>query len=213
MASWTPEKRDVFDALADDILHNYGKGRTIVAVDGVDGAGADRFADYLAERLSRGGHPVVRASIDNFQAPRALRLARGEDSAQGYYRDSFDYALFRRVLIQPFRMGGSTGFVTAAFDAQRDAPIEMEWKTGGPDATLIVDGTFLNRPELRGLWNFSVWLDVTDEAAQAGRGSENPRYLSGQELYLSEAAPRQRATAIIDNSDPERPRRVFADSC
>jgi uridine kinase len=219
MAQWTPLKRDVLDSLADEFLHNYGKGRTMLAVDGVDGAGTRQFADDLAARLGRGGHAVFRASIADFQRPREERDARGADSAEGYYRDSFAYDVFRRVLVEPFRMGGSTGFVTAAFDAARDTQIEMDWQTGPQDATLIVDGVFLNRKELRGLWNFSIWLEVGDELAharlfeQVGAAAENPRYAGAQELYRAEAAPRTAATAIVDNSDLNHPRRVFADSC
>lgn len=219
MARWTPQKRDVLDSIADEFLHNYSKGRTLLAVDGIDGAGKRPFADELAERLGKGGHAVFRASVDRFHKPRAERYVRGVDSAAGYYHDSFDYDLFRRVLIEPFRLGGSAGFVTAAFDVDRDVPIEMAWQTGPQDATLVVDGAFLNRPELRGLWNYSIWLDVDDEQAQArlfeldGAAGRSPRYPGGQKLYLAEANPRTRASAIIDNSDPEHPRRVFADSC
>ncbi|CAN5319504.1 hypothetical protein BH11ACT5_BH11ACT5_14020 [soil metagenome] len=219
MAQWTPLKRDTLDSLADEFLHNYAKGRTLLAVDGIDGAGKRPFADDLAERLGRGGHAVFRASVDRFHRPRAERYVRGEDSAEGYYRDSFDYDLFRRVLIEPFKLGGSTGFVTAAFDVERDRPIEMDWKTGPQDATLVVDGAFLNRPELRGLWNWSIWLESSDEQAAArlfeldGAAGQSPRYAGGQKLYLAEANPRLRASAIVDNSDPEHPRRVFADSC
>ena len=36
MTRWTPQKKDVLEALAADILHNYGRGRVIVAIDGVD---------------------------------------------------------------------------------------------------------------------------------------------------------------------------------
>ena len=32
---------------------------------------------------------------------------RGVDSAEGYYYDSLDYELFRRVLIEPFELGGT----------------------------------------------------------------------------------------------------------
>ena len=219
MAQWTPLKRDTLDSLADEFLHNYAKGRTLLAIDGIDGAGKRPFADDLAERLGRGGHAVFRASIDRFHRPRAERYVRGEDSAEGYYRDSFDYDLFRRVLIEPFKLGGSTGFVTAAFDVERDRPVEMDWKTGPQDATLIVDGAFLNRPELRGLWNWSIWLDASDEQAAArlfeldGAAGQSSRYAGGQKLYLAEANPRLRASAIVDNTDPEHPRRVFADSC
>lgn len=219
MAQLTPLKRDVLDSLADEFLHNYARGRTMLAVDGIDGAGKRPFADALAKRLGRGGHAVFRASVDRFHKPRAERYARGVDSAEGYYYDSFDYELFRRVLIEPFRMGGSTGFVTEAFDVARNAQVEMDWKTGPQDATLVVDGAFLNRPELRGLWNWSIWLDADEAAAQArlleldGAAGRSARYPGGQTLYLAEANPRAVASAIVDNSDPEHPRRVFADTC
>ena len=94
----------------------------------------------------------------------------------------------------------------------------MEWTTGPQDATLVVDGVFLNRPELRGLWNWSVWLEVPVEVADArliardGRGL-TARYLGGQELYLAQARPRVAASVIVDNTDPDRPFRQFADSC
>ena len=218
MAVLTLERRELLDALSDEFLANYARGRTMIAIDGLDGAGKTRFADDFAQRLGRNGHAVFRASIDGFHRPRAERHARGVDSPIGYYEDSFDYDLFRRVLIEPFRMAGSAGFVTAAFDVARDTPVEMEWTTGPQDATLVVDGVFLNRPELRGLWNWSVWLEVPVEVADArliardGRGL-TARYLGGQELYLAQARPRAAASAIVDNTDANRPFRQFADSC
>ncbi len=218
MAQWTPQKRDVLDALADEFLHNYSKGRTLLAVDGVDGVGKTHFADALAHRLGRHGHTVFRASIDGFHRSRSERYVRGPESAEGFYVDSFDYALFRRVLVEPFRLGGSTGFVTAAWDVARDVPVEMTWQTGPQDATLVVDGIFLNRPELRGLWNYSVLLEAPREVVDArllarDGAAAASRYLGGQALYFAEADPRTRATALVDNADFDHPRRVFADSC
>jgi uridine kinase len=82
----------------------------------------------------------------------------------------------------------------------------MAWQTAPRDATLIVDGIFLNRPELRALWNYSIWLDGPEEPA-------TPRAAGAHALYQAEADPRARASAIVDNSDPEHPLRTFADSC
>lgn len=216
---WTPQKKDVLAALADEILHNYGRGRVIVAIDGVDGAGKTRFAADLAEAITRKGHAVVQASIDGFHRPRAERYARGRDSARGFYEDSYDYSVFRRVLVEPFRMGGSAAFVTEAFDHRSDSPVEPKWITAPADAILLVDGIFLNRPELRGIWNFSIWLDVPAPTALArlierdGDTGVSARYTDGQKLYAKAAKPSTAASAIVDNSDYDHPRRVFADSC
>lgn len=218
MARWTPEQRATLDGIVSDFLQHYSRGRTILAVDGIDGAGKTVFADALAERFDRAGHAVARASIDGFHRPRAERHARGADSPEGFYRDSYDYDQLERFLLEPFKLGGSAGFVTAVFDHRADAPVEMRWQTVGADATLILDGIFLNRPELRGRWNYSIWLDVPREVAEArllarDGSSGQERYRLGQELYLADADPRAAATAIIDNADVDAPRRVFADRC
>jgi uridine kinase len=210
---------EVIAALGDEILHNYGKGRAIIAVDGPDGAGKTRFADALAARLGVGNRAVFRASIDDFHQSRARRHARGKDSAEGFYRDSFDYPTFKRMLTEPFRTGWIGSFNLKAFDLKRDLPIQPVWSSGPKDAILVVDGIFLNRPELHGIWNYSIWLDVDREVAEArmlnrdGAAEYPERYSAGQELYLKEAKPRELANAIIDNNDFDHPKRIFADSC
>jgi uridine kinase len=219
MALQVLSKSEVIAALADEILHNYGKGRAIVAVDGLDGAGKTRFADALAARLGIGHRAVFRASIDDFHQSRARRYARGKDSPEGFYRDSFDYPTFKRMLTEPFRTGWIGSFNLKAFDLRRDLPIQPVWSSGPKDAILVVDGIFLNRPELHGIWNYSIWLEVDPEVTTARTlerdgVSENPeRYSGGQALYLKEAKPRELANAIIDNNDYDHPKRVFADSC
>lgn len=216
-------RSEVVAGIADEFLHNYGRGRTILAVDGRDGAGKTRFADELATTMRKRGAAVFRASIDAFLRPRAERHARGR-TGETFFHDAYDYSTFRRVLVEPFRMGGSAGFVLEAFDARRDAPVEPKWVTAPADAVLIVDGVFLNRPELSGIWNYSVWLDVPTDVALARvverdgadpdpEAESNRRYAEAQGLYRSVVDPRTKASAIIDNTDVEHPRRVFADSC
>lgn len=191
MTRWAPQLTDVLDALAAEILHNYGKGRAIVAVDGF--VGTSEFADHLADALKRAGHAAYRASIRHFHYPRVLRYPAGSLALPATY----DLDTLHRVLLDPFRDGGTGSFVLAAFDADRDMPIEPKWITAKPDAILIIDGEQLLGPELRGLWNYSIWVDGGPADAE----------------YVKKQKPSTRATAIVDNSDPERPRRVFADSC
>ncbi|SFS00910.1 uridine kinase [Microbacterium sp. cf046] len=214
--------------LRGEVRQHYRGGRIIIAVDGIDGAGKTVFADALADVFAEDGSAVFRASIDDFHNPRAERYARGARSPEGFYRDSFDYSTFRRALIDPFRdgaqTGATTGFQLAAFDYRRDTPVEAAWTTAPRDAVLIVDGIFLHRPQLRGLWNWSVWLDVPIDIAyerMAQRDGSDPspsapsnaRYRNGQELYLKDADPRAAASVIIDNTDVTHPHQVFQDSC
>jgi uridine kinase len=219
MATFAPRGKDVLASLAAEILHNYPHGRVIVAIDGQDGAGKTHFAEELAATLRHGGHSSFHASIDDFHRSRAERHARGADSADGYYRDSFNYILFRRILVDPFKAGRFTSFVLKGFDHNRDADVEPKWLTAPDDAILVIDGIFLNRPELRGLWNYSVWLDVDSDVANSrmldrdGPSIHPERYEGGRAIYLKEAKPREVATAIVDNNDFEHPRRVFADAC
>ncbi|MDQ1583587.1 MAG: uridine kinase [Microbacteriaceae bacterium] len=213
--------------LVAEIAHNYGRGRVMIAVDGDSAAGSRgaagsggahvtdagrenaagasagtaSFADDLAAVFREAGHTAFRASIGDFHSSRAVRDAAGEESPESYYRDAFDYRTLRRVLIDPFRMAGSTGFQTSAFDERRDAPTQSRWLTAPADAVLIIDGVFLNRPELRDLWNFSILLD--DPSLPGGALAP----------YFADTDPRTRASAIVDNSDPDAPRRVFADGC
>lgn len=213
---------DFLRGLKAEISHNYGRGRVIIAVDGAAGSGTGEFADGLAATFREDGRECMSASIEGFHRPRRERYARGRDNAQGFYEDSYDYLALRRVLIDPFRMAGSIGFQTIAFDLQRDAPVVSSWVTGPADMVLIVDGAFLNRAELRGIWNYSIHLDVSSDIAYArlaetaGYASDpgadsNQRYVRGQEIYQAEASPLFTASAVVDNSDAEHPKRVFVD--
>lgn len=209
--------------LRDDVRRQYPAGRVIVAVDGIDGAGKSVFADGLADTFAETGDAVFRASIDGFHRPRADRYVRGRHSPEGFYRDSYDYATFRRVLVDPFREGaqtaGATGFQLTAFDLVRDAPAESQWVSAPRDAVLVIDGIFLHRPALRDLWDWSVWLEVPFDVAYARMAMRdgcdpdpdaptNARYRRGQELYLRDASPREAASVVVDNSDFAHPRRI-----
>lgn len=162
------------------------------------------FAEELSEELRARGARVFLVSTEDFQRPAADRLIRGDTGAAVYF-DRYDYAALLRVLVDPFLMGGSTAFVPAFFDAARDMPVEPDWLTAPEDAVLVVNGPFLQRPELVGRWHFSVLVErtviVDDEWSEAA------------EIYAAQSQPRRQANAVVDARNPDRPVRVFADSC
>ena len=210
MARWAPERRDTIRAVSEQLLQNYPRGRVVVGVDGPDGATRAPFADDLAADLRALGHDTFRASFADFRHPRAHRESRGAETAVGLYEHGYDYSAFRRVLLGPFRLAGSTGFSTAFFDAERDVPFESRWQSGPADAVLVVDGPYLLRPELRGVWNFTVRLDSeVPGAGAAASEAEN----EAQALYRREVGPLVTPSVYLNMDDAAHPRQVFADSC
>jgi uridine kinase len=196
---------------------------TRVAIDGVDGAGKTTLADELVEPVRRAGRAVIRASVDGFHNPRAVRYTRGPDSPEGYFLDSFDYRALKGELLDPFGPEGDASFRTAAFDYRGDRPVESPRGVAPRDAVLLFDGVFLSRPELQASWDLTIWLEVPFELtveravardsrgggdAAVTRGKYEGRYVPGQRLYLERCRPRDRAAIVVDNSVFDRPRIV-----
>ncbi|MEO7753491.1 MAG: uridine kinase [Terracoccus sp.] len=216
----TSTRYAVLRDLAERVLALRPGQRVAVAVDGFDGAGKTVFADELAEMSTSvaSGRDVLRVTIDGFHRPRAQRAARGR-GPESFYEDSYDYDAFRRVVIEPFRRGQP--LTPAVNDVDADRPVSPPPVAVGDDTVLLVDGIFLQRPELAGVWDATVWLEVPFAVsvprgnARFGEGHDpnpdavtNRRYVGGQRLYLAAADPRARATWVVDNTDLEHPRLV-----
>ena len=187
-----------------------------VAIDGIDGAGKTTLADELMSPVERQGRRVIRASVDGFHNPRAIRYWRGWHSPEGYFRDSFNYEAVIDNLLQPLGSGGSRQYRTAVFDYKTDSPVVSPLLQCDDHAILLFDGIFLLRPELVNFWDLTIFLDVTFEVgmarcSQRGGGSINPapienrRYVEGQKIYLAECDPKAVADLIIDNNDLSAP--------
>lgn len=81
---------------------------------------------------------------------------------------------------------------------------------------VIVDGMFLHRAELDGVFAVSAFLDVPFHVTlqrMAARDGSYPdpnhpsqrRYVQGQKLYCAARDPARRASLIVDNSDFSTP--------
>ncbi len=191
-----------------------------VAIDGVDAAGKTTLANKLVEPLEALGRTVIRASLDRFHNPAAVRYRRGPESPEGFYRDSFDYPQLIDVLLRPLGPDGDRRFRRRVYDFKVDSTVEAPLEESPVDSILVFDGVFLLRPELRSYWDLSIFVrtgfEVCLERAikrdrklfggrAAARQRFERRYQPGQRLYLAEVDPERRASIVIDNNDFERP--------
>jgi uridine kinase len=131
-------------------------------------------------------------AADDFHNVRAIRHRRGRSSPAGFWLDSYNYERLRADVLDPLGTGGSREYRPAAHDLRTDEILSPPARTAPPGAVLILDGLFLHRDELAGVWDLSIFLDVPfDVTAQrmAGRDGTSPdprhpsllRYVAAQE--------------------------------
>lgn len=153
--------------------------------------------DLLRQNAGNGRLVVA---IDALDAAAAADFAEGfaavtrEDGTPVFRATLADDAEdVRERLIAPFRAG-------EPFDGS---------STPAPErAVLVIDGRFLHAAGLRGLWNWSVWLE-----SHPPFGTPRPELPDAEKQYLRESRPKVAASVIVENSDPAHPVQVFGDFC
>jgi uridine kinase len=192
---------------------------TRVAIDGVPAAGKTTLADELAVVLRSQGREVIRATIEDFLAPRAVRHPWG-DSAEGWYNHSTDLDALRRVLLDPLGPDGDRRIQQAVYDKATDSALSPPVTAPAADAVLLFDGVFLLRKELFDRWDLRIFVSAAfdktlgrsrirdqtslmsaDEAEQRYRR----RYIPSQQFYLETIRPAQHADIIVYNDEPLQP--------
>lgn len=212
-------------ALLDDLAERIARlapGTPVrIAIDGRTASGKTTLADELAIAIRRHGREVIRTSIDGFHRPKAERYARGRFSAEGYYHDARDLCAIMTLLLAPLGPGGDRRYRTASFDLENDCPIAQDPLSACADAILIVDGTFLQRPELRDGWDLTIFVETSEQTAEArgvnrdtdrlgGRAAARQlyadRYKPAFVLYEQLCNPSEMADVSLNNDDLDRPR-------
>jgi uridine kinase len=221
----TLPRREAVGRLAQWIADLRLEHPTRVAIDGVTASGKSTLARELAAPVSELGRPVIHVSMDGFHHPRAWRHRQGRESARGYYEDAYDFAALARELLEPLGPTGDRHYRTSVIDLETDTATAEPAKTAPKDAVLLVDGTFLQRPEIRELWDVRVWVSTPLRIARQ-RGIERDadllggseaaerlfakRYHGAARIYINAVAPAQRATVVFGNDDHERAQLQFA---
>jgi len=149
--------------------------------------------------------------------PRPARVAIDGVTAAG--KSTFADELARlvpaaeRVTIDDFHRPPPHEYYPSSFDFERFREHLLT-----RDGLLVVDGVFLLHPDLRDLWDLTVFLAVDrgvaleralarDESRiENARDRYATRYVPGETRYLDEVDPESLADIVVDNTDLDRPR-------
>jgi uridine kinase len=199
-----------------------GTGRLRVAVDGLTGAGKTSFGHELAAALRRAGRATMRASMDDFKHPWRHAREHGYDrvSGAGYYRNAYDFASARDLLLTPAGPAGSGEVALCGHDPLTGQDHRGTLVRTPPGTILVLDTVFAFRPEYDRYWEYRIWLDVDSQTAlrrgvsrdAAAEGIDEAirvhrdRYQAAEKIYLAEVRPQDIADVIIDNHDLANPR-------
>jgi uridine kinase len=197
--------------LAGKIIAQKNNRALLVALEGIDAAGKSTLCRELTDELRAEGQSVISLSIDSFHNKREIRIRRGELSAEGYYLDSFDYDFVINKILQPIKTAtGDIEVPTRLFDYRNDVFLYREPATVSAESIVLFEGVFLGRPELRGFWDYRIYLDISFETSFA-RGVKRDawmgdrvrekylqRYMPGQRIYLDQCDPRESADLVIN---------------
>lgn len=205
--------------LAEKIIELKQSEPFVVCFDGVDTAGKTILANKVDDELRKRDCDSIRVSIDKFHNPRDERTKQGNLSPKGYFEDSFNIEKIKEYVLEPIRAGGAR-IVSGIYDYKTEKEIDRSTIKITDKSIILFDGIFLNRDELFGYWNLSIFLDITFENVLIralerdvnlfGNGEEienryTNRYIPGQKLYMEKCKPKERAHIVIDNNDYRNP--------
>ncbi|MCE2511265.1 MAG: uridine kinase [Acidimicrobiia bacterium] len=179
----------------------------LVLIDGLGGAGKSVLAEALAGEL---GVPVIEG--DDFYLPSVERQRAGIGSdAIGA---SYDWRRLERQVLAPLSRGKGARYQRFDWDSDRLG----EWASVPGQDTVVVEGVYLLRDQLRHYASVSIWVETPREVRLARgieRDGETARsrwineWMPAEDAYLSAMRPDVAATLVVDGRgrrdiDPRR---------
>ncbi len=209
-----PDTRAVVERIAAARAQVAPQRSVLVAVSGIDGSGKGfttaRIADALRGRALR----VAAIHADGWLNLRDRRFS-AVDPAGHYYRNAIRFDTLFAELVLPLRERRSH---RVEVDHAEETATAYQRRVHAYDDidVIVVEGIFLLKPELRGYYDLSVWIDCSfatalERAVPRAQEGLSPQdtirvyettYFPAQRIHFARDDPRRAATLIVDNDPP-----------
>ena len=168
-------------------------------IDGLGGAGKTLLAEVLAGEL---GASVVHG--DDFYRSSAERQQSG--SGHGALGAEFDWGRLERQVLAPLSRGEAARYQRYDWDYDRLG----DWVSVSRHDTVVVEGVYVLRTELRPYASVSIWVE-TPRDVRLARGIERDgetarsrwtdEWMPAEDVYVSAMQPDAAAALVVDGRD------------
>ena len=171
---------------------------TLVAIDGLGGAGKSTLAAQVCEELE--GAAIV--PVDDFYRPLSDPKRAKLSPEEGYNR-YFDWERLRDDVLAPLSRSARSRYRRYDWATNRLA----EWREVEPGGPVIVEGVYSTRPDLRPYFGVTVYVDTPREqrlARMLSRGYEDrswiERWMAAEDWYAEHVRPGKHVDLVVDGS-------------
>jgi uridine kinase len=212
-----PDIRAVVERIAEVRARVAPARSVLVAVSGIDASGKGFVTARLAEALRGRALRVAAINVDGWLNLPDRRFSAVDPGAH-YYRHAIRFDTLFAELILPLRERRSLRVEVDHAEETSTAYLRRLHAYDDIDVILL-EGILLLKPELRGYYDLSVWIECSfatalERALPRAQEGLSPQdtirvyettYFPAQRIHFARDDPRQAATLIVDNDLPRPP--------
>ena len=192
-------------------MKNHSKCSTLIGIDGLGGSGKTMYAYKLQQQLE--GSVILH--LDDFIHKKEVRYNENYEEWYCYYHLQWRYDYLIQKLLLPLKSGLDVNETIEVYNRETDSYMlrKIEIPVG---TTVIIEGVFLQRPELRPYFETVIYLEldketrlqrISDRDIYMGNKEEialkyEQRYFPAEEKYIEQCNPLALAD-VVENEVKE----------
>ncbi|MCM1500541.1 MAG: uridine kinase [Clostridium sp.] len=143
------------------ILDKFDNPVTVLGIDGLGGAGKSSISEKICTEFEKSGRHTVLLHIDDFIHVREVRYNRDYPEWQCYYDLQWRYGYFIEIL-NKIKGGTGNSIEVELYDKEKDCYRSQTYDIA-EKTIVVVEGIFLQRTELAGIFDYMVYIDVPED--------------------------------------------------
>lgn len=186
----------------------------VIGIDGLGGAGKSTISEELYRMLKNDKYNATLLHIDDFIHCRKIRYNDNYLEWECYYKLQWRYDYFLNNVIYPLRNSTEYCHHIELYDKANDTYFtkKVNFSIG---SIVIVEGVFLQRPELKEAFDYVIYIDVSEKErlnrvlkrdsyignVQQIKEKYINRYFPAERFYIKNCCPVDRANYVIRGSE------------